>query len=200
VERQHQLCVKSLTSRVLVDEALVQFQFQHLEAYCMHADRNDRPPEIKYLNTGHRSLKWLVYGLRDHIHPGELQNLFHNLLAEAAAYRGEDMLYANILEFRNAKAYKQEIPKPNFDIDEFPQMEINGLRTVILGAMVERFGGGPLGLSTLAAAVGEDPGTLEDVYEPYLLQCGFIQRTPRGRVVTDLARSHMGLAADGRLL
>ncbi len=62
----------------------------------------------------------------------------------------------------------------------------------ILMTMIEKFGGGPVGLDTLAAALGEDAGTLEDVYEPYLIKNGFIQRTPRGRVVTDLARVHCG--------
>ena len=60
----------------------------------------------------------------------------------------------------------------------------------ILLTMIEKFGGGPVGLDTLAAALGEDAGTLEDVYEPYLIKNGFIQRTPRGRMVTELARSH----------
>ena len=84
-----------------------------------------------------------------------------------------------------------------FEVDE---RGLDRVDTLILTAMVERFGGGPVGLSTLAAAVGEDPGTLEDVYEPYLLQCGFIQRTPRGRIVTEIARRHLGMPADGRLL
>jgi Holliday junction DNA helicase RuvB len=62
----------------------------------------------------------------------------------------------------------------------------------LLGAIVGKFGGGPVGLSTLAVALGEEPDTIEDVYEPYLLQLGFIQRTPRGRVVTELGRGHIG--------
>ena len=61
----------------------------------------------------------------------------------------------------------------------------------ILLAMIGKFGGGPVGLETLAASIGEDPGTIEDVYEPYLLKNGFIQRTPRGRVVTDAAYAHL---------
>jgi len=64
----------------------------------------------------------------------------------------------------------------------------------LLQAVVERFDGGPVGLSTLAVALGEEPDTIEDVYEPYLLQLGFIQRTPRGRVVTKLGRAHVGAA------
>jgi holliday junction DNA helicase RuvB len=62
----------------------------------------------------------------------------------------------------------------------------------LLRAIVERFDGGPVGLSTLAVALGEEPDTIEDVYEPYLLQLGFIQRTPRGRIVTKLGRAHVG--------
>ena len=62
----------------------------------------------------------------------------------------------------------------------------------LLRAVPERFGGGPVGLSTLAVALGEEPDTIEDVYEPYLLQLGFLQRTPRGRVVTELGRAHVG--------
>jgi Holliday junction DNA helicase RuvB len=64
----------------------------------------------------------------------------------------------------------------------------------LLRAIVERFEGGPVGLSTLAVALGEERDTVEDVYEPYLLQLGFIQRTPRGRIVTKLGREHVGAA------
>lgn len=63
----------------------------------------------------------------------------------------------------------------------------------ILETIIYKFAGGPVGLDTLAAALGEDTGTLEDVYEPYLIQNGFIQRTPRGRVVTDFAYTHIGV-------
>lgn len=65
----------------------------------------------------------------------------------------------------------------------------------ILMTMIEKFAGGPVGLETLAAAIGEDPGTIEDVYEPYFIMNGFINRTPRGRVVTDLCYRHFGLDA-----
>jgi Holliday junction DNA helicase RuvB len=84
-----------------------------------------------------------------------------------------------------------------FEVDE------RGLDRVdqsILTALIERFGGGPVGLSTLAAAVGEETGTLEDVYEPYLLQIGFLQRTPRGRIATEPAYRHLGKAPDGRIV
>ncbi|TVQ11744.1 MAG: Holliday junction branch migration DNA helicase RuvB [Leptolyngbya sp. DLM2.Bin27] len=65
----------------------------------------------------------------------------------------------------------------------------------LLSVMVENFGGGPVGLDTMAASTGEDPQTIEEVYEPYLLQIGYLQRTPRGRVVTPAARRHLGYAA-----
>ena len=66
----------------------------------------------------------------------------------------------------------------------------------LLSAVIDKFGGGPVGLETLAASIGEDPGTIEDVYEPYLLKNGFIQRTPRGRVVTDAAYAHLGICKE----
>ncbi len=66
----------------------------------------------------------------------------------------------------------------------------------ILDTMIRKFAGGPVGLDTLAAAIGEDPGTLEDVYEPYLVKKGFINRTPRGRVVTEAAFDHLGIEHD----
>jgi Holliday junction DNA helicase RuvB len=66
----------------------------------------------------------------------------------------------------------------------------------LLRAIVERFDGGPVGLSTLAVALGEEQDTIEDVYEPYLLRLGFLQRTPRGRTVTKAGRAHVGAVAD----
>jgi holliday junction DNA helicase RuvB len=84
-----------------------------------------------------------------------------------------------------------------FEVDE---MGLDRVDLQLLAALVERFGGGPVGLSTLAAAVGEETGTLEEVYEPYLLQIGFLQRTPRGRVATDAAYRHLGMAPEGRLV
>jgi len=70
----------------------------------------------------------------------------------------------------------------------------------LLRCVVERFSGGPVGLSTLAVALGEEPETIEDVYEPYLLQLGFLQRTPRGRIVTELGREHLGALRDRETL
>ncbi len=63
----------------------------------------------------------------------------------------------------------------------------------LLKGMIERFNGGPVGLETIAATIGEESDTIEEVYEPYLLQIGFIQRTPRGRIATPLCYSHYGM-------
>ncbi len=67
----------------------------------------------------------------------------------------------------------------------------------ILSSIIEKFGGGPVGLDTLAACTGEEPDTIEDVYEPYLLQLGFINKTPRGRMTTKLAYDHLGIKMKG---
>ena len=76
------------------------------------------------------------------------------------------------------------------DVDE---MGLDHTDHNILLTMIDKFAGGPVGLDTLAAAMGEDAGSIEVVYEPYLIKCGMINRTPRGRVVTDLAYHHLGL-------
>jgi len=68
----------------------------------------------------------------------------------------------------------------------------------ILSTIIEKFGGGPVGVGAIAASLGEDRGTLEDLYEPYLLQAGFLQRTPRGRVASPAAYRHLGLLAPKR--
>jgi Holliday junction DNA helicase RuvB len=83
------------------------------------------------------------------------------------------------------------------------QVDERGLDKVdhsVLDAVVSKFGGGPVGLATLAVAVGEEPDTLEDVYEPFLMQLGFIRRTPRGRVATEAAFAHLGLEPPARAL
>ena len=83
-----------------------------------------------------------------------------------------------------------------FRVDE---RGLDRVDAAILDAIVNRFSGGPVGLGTLAVAVGEDPGTIEDVYEPYLMQIGFLRRTPRGRIATEAAFAHIGTEAPGRL-
>ena len=80
------------------------------------------------------------------------------------------------------------------DILDVDKLGLDNNDRNILMMMIEKFGGGPVGLDTLAAALGEDAGTLEDVYEPYLLMNGFLNRTPRGRVATESAYRHLGIS------
>ena len=79
------------------------------------------------------------------------------------------------------------------DVLEIDELGLDNTDRTMLSVMIERFGGGPVGLDTLAATTGEDAATIEDVYEPYLLQLGFIMRTPRGRICTKAAYDHMNL-------
>ena len=67
----------------------------------------------------------------------------------------------------------------------------------LLRALIEKYGGGPVGLDTLAAAIGEDRGTIEDIYEPFLIQEGYLDRTPRGRIATQRAYQHFGVKPGG---
>lgn len=76
---------------------------------------------------------------------------------------------------------------------EVDELGLDSIDNRMLCAMIENFGGGPVGLETIAATIGEEPNTIEDVYEPYLLQLGFISRTPRGRIATRLAYEHFNI-------
>ena len=87
----------------------------------------------------------------------------------------------------------EEIADFALDLLEVDRYGLDQTDRLILNTMIEKFTGGPVGLDTLAAAIGEDAGTIEDVYEPYLIKRGFINRTPRGRVVTELGYEHVGL-------
>ncbi len=87
----------------------------------------------------------------------------------------------------------EEVAKTALDLMDVDRLGLYHNDRTLLITPIEKFGGGPAGLDTLAASIGEDPGTIEDVYEPYLLKNGLINRTPRGRVVTDLAYQHLGL-------
>ena len=87
----------------------------------------------------------------------------------------------------------EEVANIALDLLDVDKMGLDHIDRNILMTMIEKFSGGPVGLDTLAAAIGEDSGTIEDVYEPYLIKNGFINRTPRGRVVTDYAYKHLGL-------
>lgn len=86
-----------------------------------------------------------------------------------------------------------ELTKKALDILEVDELGLDGVDRRILKVIVENFDGGPVGLDTLAASTGEEKNTIEDIVEPYLLQLGFINRTPRGRVITKLGYKHLGM-------
>jgi holliday junction DNA helicase RuvB len=98
----------------------------------------------------------------------------------------------DVAEVRHAGAVTIEIAREALELLEVDERGLEGVDRELLAAIVHKFGGGPVGLSTLAVSLGEEPDTIEDVYEPYLLQLGFLQRTPRGRVITELGREHIG--------
>ena len=87
----------------------------------------------------------------------------------------------------------ENVAKTALDLMDVDRLGLDHIDRNMLITMIEKFDGGPVGLDTLAAAIGEDAGTIEDVYEPYLIKNGFLNRTPRGRVVTDLAYQHLAM-------
>ena len=86
----------------------------------------------------------------------------------------------------------EEIARESLNMQDVDRLGLDRVDRNMLTTMIDKFGGGPVGLDTLAASTGEDAITIEDVYEPYLLQLGFIQRTPRGRICTEAAYEHLG--------
>ena len=88
----------------------------------------------------------------------------------------------------------EEVAAFALDLLEVDKLGLDMNDRNILYTIIEKFNGGPVGLDTLAASIGEDSGTIEDVYEPYLVKNGFINRTPKGRVATDFAYHHFGIA------
>jgi holliday junction DNA helicase RuvB len=101
----------------------------------------------------------------------------------------------DVAEVRGAGSIDVALAREALELLDVDQAGLDRLDRDILGAICTKFGGGPVGLSTLAVAVGEEADTIEDVYEPYLLQQGFLMRTPRGRVATEAALRHLGLEA-----
>ena len=85
-----------------------------------------------------------------------------------------------------------QVAAESLQMQDVDALGLDRVDRALLTAMIEKFGGGPVGLDTLAAVTGEDAVTIEDVYEPYLMQLGFIMRTPRGRVCTPAAYEHLG--------
>ena len=92
----------------------------------------------------------------------------------------------------------QEVARAALKLLEVDARGLDDMDRRMLEAIVVKYGGGPVGLTTIAVVVGEEPGTLEDVYEPYLIQEGFLKRTARGREATDLAFTHLGLTPPDR--
>ena len=96
---------------------------------------------------------------------------------------------------RSGGRIDESVATSALELLEVDEAGLERLDREILRTIVEKFEGGPVGLSTLAIAIGEERDTIEDVYEPYLLKCGLIKRTPRGRVATARGYEHLGLEA-----
>jgi len=106
----------------------------------------------------------------------------------------------DVAEVRHAGKITNDVAREALELLEVDGRGLERIDRELLSAVAVKFGGGPVGLSTLAVALGEETDTIEDVYEPYLLQLGFLQRTPRGRIITDLGRKHVGaVRVDGSL-
>jgi holliday junction DNA helicase RuvB len=98
----------------------------------------------------------------------------------------------DVAQVRHAGAITTAVAREALALMEIDEQGLESTDRELLRAIAFKFDGGPVGLSTLAVTLGEEPDTIEDVYEPYLLQLGFLQRTPRGRVLTKLGRAHVG--------
>jgi Holliday junction DNA helicase RuvB len=106
----------------------------------------------------------------------------------------------DVAEVRHDGAVSIAVAREALELLEVDDAGLERADRELLDAIANKFGGGPVGLSTLAVALGEEPETIEDVYEPYLLQLGLIQRTPRGRILTDLGRARAGAATSSSSL
>lgn len=112
--------------------------------------------------------------------------------------RVANRLLKRLRDYAEVKAFGEitsEVAEEGLALMEVDEAGLDGIDRKMLLAIINNYQGGPVGLDTIAAAIGEEPDTIEDVYEPYLLQIGFLQRTPRGRMVTSLAYEHLGLSA-----
>jgi holliday junction DNA helicase RuvB len=98
-------------------------------------------------------------------------------------------------EVRGQGSITDQIAADALDMLDIDHLGLDDIDRRILRSIVEKFGGGPVGIDTLAAAISEETDTIMDVYEPYLIQLGFLQRTPRGRIATEGAYTHLGIAA-----
>ncbi|MCW2922845.1 MAG: ruvB, partial [Thermoleophilia bacterium] len=100
----------------------------------------------------------------------------------------------DVAQVRHAGVLSLDVAREALDLVDIDAEGLDRIDRMVLETILEKFEGGPVGLSTLSVAVGEESHTIEDVYEPYLLQRGFIQRTPRGRIITPRGRAHLGAA------
>jgi len=100
----------------------------------------------------------------------------------------------DVAEVRHEGIVTTAIAEEALALLEVDEAGLEGFDRALLRCVVNEYGGGPVGLSPLAVSLGDEPETIEDVYEPYLLQLGFLQRTPRGRTITQLGRAHLGAA------
>ncbi len=105
----------------------------------------------------------------------------------------------DVAQVEGAARVDRDLARRTLNILGIDEQGLDSADRNLLQVLVERFGGGPVGLETLAAALGEDKDTLVEVYEPYLISRGFIRRTPQGRAATDRAREHLGLSPPGLL-
>jgi holliday junction DNA helicase RuvB len=100
----------------------------------------------------------------------------------------------DVAQVRHEGSISTAIAREALELLEVDEAGLERIDRALLRTIVDKFDGGPVGLTTLAASLGEEPDTIEDVYEPFMLQLGFIQRTPRGRIITKLGRAHIGAA------
>jgi Holliday junction DNA helicase RuvB len=100
----------------------------------------------------------------------------------------------DVAQVRHEGSITTAIAREALELLEVDEAGLERIDRALLSTIVDKFDGGPVGLTTLAASLGEEPDTIEDVYEPFMLQLGFIQRTPRGRTITKLGRAHIGAA------
>jgi Holliday junction DNA helicase RuvB len=155
----------------------------------------------------------------DYYDPGELGSIVHRsariLGVEVATDAAEEIArrsrgtprianrilrrVRDVAEVRHEGVITTEIAREALALLEIDEQGLDREARELLRTIAVKFEGGPVGLSTLAASLGEEQETIEDVYEPYLLQLGFIQRTPRGRTITKLGRTHIGVAVGGEV-
>ena len=126
----------------------------------------------------------------------DLESYNRKFRSEVEKMVGYEEQLAGMWEGEAQKAFRKVFNDDRLKMEQFAlNIDKYGLDEIdnkILNTIIDKFQGGPVGLTTIATALGEDPGTLEEVYEPFLIKEGFMKRTPRGREVTELAYKHLG--------